>query len=80
VNLSWIASASTDVAGYNVYRGIKQGGPYTKLNSALVVGTIYTDNSVHPGQTYYYVATAVDSSGNESNYSAPSVQSVVPLS
>jgi hypothetical protein len=80
VSLSWIASASTDVAGYNVYRGIKQGGPYTKLNSALVAGTIYTDNSVHPGQTYYYVATAVDSSGNESNYSAPSVQSVIPLS
>ncbi len=29
----------------------------------------YTDNTVAAGQTYYYVATAVDGSGNESGYS-----------
>jgi len=79
VNLSWVASASANVAGYNIYRGTASGGPYTKLNSTQVSGTTYTDSTVQPGQTYYYVATAVDSSNTES--AEPSaVQAVVPSS
>jgi fibronectin type 3 domain-containing protein len=45
------------------------GGPYSKINSALEGSTAYTDNTVTAGQTYYYVSTAVDGSGNESGYS-----------
>lgn len=67
VSLTWIASTST-VAGYNVYRATVSGGPYTKVNSSLVPGTMYLD-AVPGGQTYYYVATAVDASQNESVYS-----------
>lgn len=76
VDLSWTASIST-VAGYNVYRGTVSGGPYTKLNSSLVAGIAYTDTAVQGGQIYYYVTTAVDSSGNESTYSNQA-QAVVP--
>ena len=76
VNLSW-ADSSSQVAGYNVYRGSKSGGPYSKLDSSLVTQTTYTDTTVQAGQTYYYVTTAVDSSGNESAYSNE-VQAVVP--
>ena len=76
VDLAWTASIST-VAGYNVYRGTVSGGPYTKLNSSLVAGIAYTDTAVQGGQTYYYVTTAVDSSGNESAYSNQA-QAVVP--
>lgn len=79
VNLSWTASTSTNVAGYNVYRGTASGGPYTKLTSALVSGTAYTDSTAQPGQTYYYVATAVDSSNSESVDSSPA-QAVLPSS
>jgi fibronectin type 3 domain-containing protein len=68
VNLSWTAT-SPQVAGYNVYRGSASGGPYSKLDPYLITETAYTDISVHAGQTYYYVTTAVDSSGNESPYS-----------
>ncbi|MGC2829312.1 MAG: choice-of-anchor D domain-containing protein, partial [Candidatus Acidiferrum sp.] len=68
VALSWTASTST-VSGYNVYRGTVSGGPYTKINSSLVAGLSYTDLMVQSGTTYYYVTTAVDSSGNESVYS-----------
>jgi hypothetical protein len=68
VDLSWQASTST-VAGYNVYRGVAAGGPYTKLNSSLVTGTSYIDSAVQAGQTYYYVATALDANNNESVYS-----------
>jgi fibronectin type 3 domain-containing protein len=42
------------------------GGPYTKLTSTLLVATTYVDTAVLTGQTYFYVATSVDSSGVES--------------
>jgi fibronectin type 3 domain-containing protein len=57
------------VVGYHVYRGSVTGGPYTELDSVLNASTNYVDNSVQAGQTYYYVATAVDGSGVESGYS-----------
>jgi hypothetical protein len=76
VSLSWTASTST-VVGYNVYRGGTSGGPYTRINSALESSTNYADSSVQAGQTYYYVATAVDSTGAESAYSSQ-VQAVIP--
>jgi fibronectin type 3 domain-containing protein len=57
------------VVGYNVYRGSVTGGPYTEIDSVLNASTNYVDNSVQAGQTYYYVATAVDGSGVESGYS-----------
>lgn len=76
--LTWGASTSQNVAGYNVYRGTASAGPFTKLNASLVAGTTFTDGSSQPGQTYFYVATAVDTSGNESAYSSPAVQANIP--
>jgi hypothetical protein len=67
--LAWGASASSNVVGYNVYRGTVSGGPYTQINTALDTTTSDTDTTVAAGQTYYYVVTAVDSSGLESGYS-----------
>ncbi len=74
VNLSWDASIS-EVAGYNVYRSLQMGGPYSRLNSSLDPNTAYTDSTVQSGNTYYYATTAVDSNGEESTYSnlAPAV-------
>jgi len=76
VNLTWAASTST-VAGYNVYRGTQSGGPYARVNSSLNTATNYADSSVQSGQVYFYVATAVDSSSNESAYSGE-VAAAVP--
>lgn len=76
VNLSWDASTSV-VSGYNVYRGTKTGGPYSKLNSSLDALTSYVDMSVSSGSSYYYVTTAVDSAGKESTYSNE-VLAVIP--
>jgi hypothetical protein len=75
VTVSWNASTS-QVSGYNIYRGVSTSS-YAKLNSALNPNTTFTDSSVTGGQTYYYVATAVNSAGKESAYSTP-VQAVVP--
>jgi len=68
VALTWNASTST-VSGYNVYRTIVSGGSYTKINSSLVAVLSYTDSTVQNGTTYYYVTTAVDSTGSESAFS-----------
>jgi fibronectin type 3 domain-containing protein len=68
VTLNWNASSST-VSGYNVYRSTTNGSGYAKVNSSLVGGMTYSDSSVQGGTTYYYVTTAVDSSGTESAYS-----------
>lgn len=69
VTLTWVASTSSGVVGYNVYRAATDGGPYTKINGSIVEPLTYVDTSVSGGQTYYYVVTAVDGSANESAYS-----------
>jgi len=69
VDLSWNASTSQNVIGYNIYRGNTTGGPYSKINSVLDPSTVYTDTSVADGNTYYYVTTAVNSDNEESVYS-----------
>jgi hypothetical protein len=68
VALTWSASTST-VVGYNVYRSTVSGNSYTKINPLLVALFTYTDTTVQSGITYYYVTTAVDSTGIESVYS-----------
>ena len=74
--LSWTASSSI-VSGYNVYRSTLKASSYVMINSSLVGGLGYTDTTVQGGTTYYYVTTAVDSSGNESIYSNQ-VQANIP--
>ena len=65
VVLSWTASTSS-VSGYNLYRSTVDGSGYTKLNSSLVASLSYSDTAVQSGTTYFYVATSVDSGGDES--------------
>ncbi|WP_418608309.1 PA14 domain-containing protein [Georgenia sp. SUBG003] len=69
VDLSWQASVSTDTVGYHVYRGTEpgvtaDGEPYSGATALGV--TVFSDPNVTPGETYYYVVTAVDAAGNES--------------
>ena len=73
--VKWAASSA--VAGYNVYRSTVSGGPYTRMNSTMDVYTQYADPTVSAGLTYYYVITAVGTSGAESGYSSPA-KAVIP--
>ena len=75
VDLTW--NTSSGAVGYNIYRGTVAGGPYTMINSSLDSTTAYTDSTVASGQTYYYVATAVDGNSDESGYSSQA-QAVIP--
>jgi hypothetical protein len=79
VALSWTASATSGVVGYNVYRGTALGGPYpTQLNSSPIDGATYADATVVAGQTYYYVATAVASDGATESANSNEASAVVP--
>jgi hypothetical protein len=75
VALSW--NPTEEAVGYNVYRCIPASCSYTKVNSSLDPNASLTDNGVAPGQTYSYVATSVNSSGQESSFSSP-VEVAVP--
>ena len=66
------------MAGYNVYRSASANGTYSKINSTLDLNTIYTDGTVASGATYYYEATALSSSGQESVPSSPPVVATIP--
>jgi fibronectin type 3 domain-containing protein len=63
VTLAW--SASTGATGYNVKRATTSGGPYSQL--AAPTANAYTDSAVINGTTYYYVVSAVNSSGESAN-------------
>ncbi len=77
VQLSWKASTSKHILGYNVYRGNHSGGPYKKINGALDPYTKFTDLTVVASHKYYYVATAVNSRKRESAHSKQ-IRVVIP--
>jgi fibronectin type 3 domain-containing protein len=77
VSLSWLASSSSGVAGYYVYRSTVSGSSYTRITSSALSALKYTDGSVTSGKTYYYVVTAVTSSGTESAHSGQ-VDAIIP--
>jgi len=67
VTLAWTQSPSTNVAGYKIYYG-PSSRAYT--NAVFVgSGTNVTLSNMSAGNTYYFAATAIDSSGMESPFS-----------
>jgi len=68
VDLSWKASSTTDVVGYNVYRG-PDGKSWSKINVSVAASTAYSDSTVADSSTYYYATTAIDKYGAESTKS-----------
>jgi fibronectin type 3 domain-containing protein len=71
VRLAWQAVPDPDVAGYVVYRSMTAGRGHARLVTAPQGATTYVDMDVQPGQTYFYVVTAVDRA-KRANESVPS--------
>ena len=64
VSLTWNSVAGA--TGYNIKRSSVSGGPYSVIAGGGT-GTNYTDSAVTNGGTYYYVVSAVTSSGEGAN-------------
>ena len=70
VYLTWdiLSPPDPDLLGFNIYRSRVSGAQYVKLNYGAILNKYYRDNDAGGG-VYYYVITAIDTGGNESNYS-----------
>ena len=67
VSLSWHASDSIRVTGYNIYFGTSSSNYTCKIKVGNVTTT--TISNLNCGTTYFFSATALDSRGNESGFS-----------
>jgi len=79
VTLAWDSVSATNLSGYRVYRS-EQSGAFTgsPINgSSALTTTAFTDSTAQSGRTYYYVVTAVNTSGVQSPYSNE-VQVAIP--
>ena len=84
VHLTWNATANA--SSYTVKRSDTPGGPYTNVVSGVATES-YTNTGLVNGQTYYFVVTATNSSGQSGNSNEasgtpvllrPSVRTVSP--
>ncbi len=76
VRISWDAVADCNgqpVAGYNIYRATSAAGPFAKINSQPISGTVFVDTGTTVGAasggaagSSYYAVSAVDEAGVES--------------
>jgi hypothetical protein len=67
--LTWIASTSSDVAGYKVYRATASGAYGAPIVTLQGNATKYIATGLQTGTTYFFVVTAFDNAGNESLHS-----------
>jgi hypothetical protein len=80
--LSWTApslnddgSALTDLVGYKLYYGQSSGSYSNEISIDNVGITTYVVDNLSPG-TYYFAATAINSSGVESRFSGEAVKTL----
>jgi len=64
ISLGW--TASSGATSYNLKRSLTNGGPYSVI-AASIAATNYSDRSVAPAKTYYYVVSAVNTNGESAN-------------
>jgi len=64
IQISWNANTEADFSGYKVYRSESAKGPFAER--AKMSQNSYSDMEVNAGTKYYYYATRLSGSGNES--------------
>lgn len=69
VELSWDFNKEPDFEGYNLYKAnesISNLQDISPVNESIYVDSLFVDEEVSNGTTYYYRITAIDLNGNES--------------
>ncbi|MFJ6085751.1 PA14 domain-containing protein [Streptomyces sp. NPDC092369] len=75
--LSWGRNVEMDLAGYRVYRRLRDSTSWTRL--AGTTATSYTDTPPATGAVYYYEVRAYDKAGNESAGTADQLVTSITL-
>lgn len=68
IKLSWMQDDFDTLAGYNVYRSKTEDGQYSRLNKTVIPADTkeWFDDTIEPGEKYYYNFTVVKSDMTES--------------
>ncbi len=76
--LTWDAVADPSVSGYRIYYGTAPGTYLQPVGQGVSVGTAttYTVMGLSSGTRYYFAATAIDTSNNESAFSNEAAKSI----
>jgi hypothetical protein len=70
--IKWSTASEVDNFGYDVFRGDKEEGPFTRVNAKIIAGagTIdeprhyqYVDESIQAGREYWYYVESVSLAG-----------------
>ncbi|MFO7891476.1 MAG: Ig-like domain-containing protein [bacterium] len=83
VSINWATSVENYNKGFNVFRSVKETGPYHKINNSLIQPNAegsyqYRDNHIQVGVTYYYKITDIDEFGNINEHSLLQVRVPAP--
>lgn len=83
VVITWPASPSVGVTGYNVKRAagscVAATLTFTTLSTTVPVTLTYTDTSVTEGTTYCYLVTTVTTAGESANAASGTIEVVIPI-
>jgi hypothetical protein len=88
VALAWETVSERHNAGFNIYRGGAESGPWRRVNAALVPAAApgatgghayrFTDLAVSHGASYWYVLEAVDLDGRATQHGPVTVEVLAP--
>lgn len=76
VVITWKASTTASVGGYNIYRSTTAGSGYTKIADTASSVLTFNDTSLKAGTTYYYVIRTYK--GTLESVSSDEVSALVP--
>ena len=71
VDVAWSAVTAGDLAGYRVYYGPSDTGPWTQATSGPVTQLTYRVTGLQNGTTYWFAVSSADTAGNVSAKSSP---------
>lgn len=74
VDLSWKASATSEIDGYKIFRSETKGKNYNKVGQVAKTQTAFSDKTVLAGKTYYYIVRAYKGSDQSDSSNEASVE------
>ncbi|MEI6144636.1 MAG: hypothetical protein WCP91_03515 [Candidatus Berkelbacteria bacterium] len=84
VSVTWTASKTADITGYNIYRTATSGKSYTKIGAVAKSALQYVDGTAAKSTTYYYMVRSYKDSSesvnsNEAKVDVPADAVITPI-